>query len=101
MPPQGLIFYDGDKLPENLAALDAKVICIPARQIADNLGAAKAANMVLLGALLEQTKCLSAEVALAAMESKMRQTDLAEINRKALLAGREFIAGRSCRCDFG
>lgn len=95
VPPQGLIFYDGDKLPENLAALDAKVICIPARQIADNLGAAKAANMVLLGALLEQTKCLSAEVALAAMESKMRQTDLAEINRKALLAGREFIAGRS------
>jgi len=95
VPPQGLIFYDGDMLPENLAALDAKVICIPARQIADNLGAAKAANMVLLGALLEQTKCLSAEVALAAMESKMRQTDLAEINRKALLAGREFIAGRS------
>jgi 2-oxoisovalerate ferredoxin oxidoreductase beta subunit len=89
--PHGLILYDNDKLPENFDLPEAQVICIPAREIADKLGSTKAANMVLLGALLEETDCLSAETAAAAIEEKVKKAELAEINRKGLLAGREFI----------
>jgi 2-oxoisovalerate ferredoxin oxidoreductase beta subunit len=87
----GLIFYDGDRLPENFEFPAARVICVPARKIADKLGSIKAANMVLLGALIEETHCLSLGATAAAIESKVKKTDFVEINRKALIAGREFI----------
>ena len=89
--PHGLIFYNQERLPENFELPEARVICIPAQDIADKLGSTKAANMVLLGALLEETDCLSPETAAAVIEEKVRKPEFIEINRKALQAGREFI----------
>ena len=89
--PQGLILYNRETLPEDFAAPEARVVCIPASEIADKLGSTKAANMVLLGALLEETGCLTAETALRAMEEKVKRTELLETNRKALEAGRQFV----------
>jgi 2-oxoisovalerate ferredoxin oxidoreductase beta subunit len=89
--PHGLILYDHEKLPENFQPPDANVICIPATKIADKLGSTKAANMVLLGALLEETGCLSPETTVTAIEEKVKKVALLEINRKALQAGRDFI----------
>ena len=89
--PQGLIFYNRDTLPADFAAPEARVVCIPASEIADKLGSTKAANMVLLGALLEETGCLEAETALRAIEEKVKKPELLETNRKALEAGRRFV----------
>jgi 2-oxoisovalerate ferredoxin oxidoreductase beta subunit len=89
--PHGLILYNHERLPENFEAPEANVICIPAQDIADKLGSTKAANMVLLGALLEETDCLSAETAATVIEEKVKKAAFIEINRMALLAGREFI----------
>jgi Pyruvate/2-oxoacid:ferredoxin oxidoreductase gamma subunit len=66
-------------------------VCIPASEIADKLGSAKAANMVLLGALLEATECLEADSALAVVVEKVNNASLLEVNRNALGAGRQFI----------
>jgi 2-oxoisovalerate ferredoxin oxidoreductase beta subunit len=87
----GLIFYNREQLPEDFAAPQARVFCLSATEIADRLGAGKVANVVLLGALLEKTKCLSLETAVAVLEAKVRNPQLLELDRQALTAGREFV----------
>ena len=69
----------------------AKIICIPASEMADKLGSTKAANVVLMGALLEETECLSPQTARAALESRVKKVELLDVNRKALEAGRKYI----------
>jgi Pyruvate/2-oxoacid:ferredoxin oxidoreductase gamma subunit len=89
--PGGLILYSSDGLPENFAMPLADVICVPASQIADKLGSAKATNIVMLGALLAETDCLSRESALRVLEAKVKDSTLLEIDRQALAAGWEFV----------
>ena len=87
----GVILYNREALPGNFAQPQARVICIPASEIADKLGSTKAANIVLLGALLEETECLAPQTALGLIETKLKKIELLEINRQALAAGRQFI----------
>ena len=91
VPAEGLVLYNHGSLPSDFTPPEAHVICVPASEIADKLGSAKAANMVLMGALLEETECLAASTALGAIEDKVKKVALLEINRKALEAGRDFI----------
>jgi Pyruvate/2-oxoacid:ferredoxin oxidoreductase gamma subunit len=67
------------------------VICIPASEIADRLGSAKVANVVMMGALLEETEALSTKTAIGVIESKIRRVELLETNRKALESGQQFV----------
>ena len=90
VPPGGLILYNRDALPADFAA-SARVICIPASQIADELGSAKVANVVMMGALLEETECLSSSTAMSVIQAKVKKTELLETNRKALQRGHDFI----------
>jgi Pyruvate/2-oxoacid:ferredoxin oxidoreductase gamma subunit len=92
--PGGLILYNSERLPEDLPESPARVICIPASEIADKLCSPKAANIVLLGALLEETECLAPETALSLIETKLKKVELQEINRQALAAGKNFIDSR-------
>ncbi|MGA8539140.1 MAG: 2-oxoacid:acceptor oxidoreductase family protein, partial [Terriglobales bacterium] len=87
----GVILYNGATLPADIYAPDAQVICIPASEIADKLGSTKATNLVMMGALLEETECLAPGTALSVLEDKVKKLDLLEIDRKALAAGRRFI----------
>jgi 2-oxoisovalerate ferredoxin oxidoreductase beta subunit len=87
----GVILYNGASLPADFSAPEVQVVSIPAAEIADKLGSAKAANIVLMGALLEETECLAPGTALSVLEDKVKKLDLLEIDRKALTAGRLFI----------
>jgi 2-oxoisovalerate ferredoxin oxidoreductase beta subunit len=87
----GLILYNRESLPQDFAAAQARVICLPASEIADKLGSAKVANVVMLGALLEETECLSPETAMAVIETMVRKPALMKMNREALETGRGFI----------
>ena len=89
--PDGIILYNQERLPADFELPEAKVICIPASEIADKLGSTKTANIVMMGALLEETECLAPETALGVIEDKVKKVALLETNRKALAAGREFI----------
>jgi 2-oxoisovalerate ferredoxin oxidoreductase beta subunit len=89
--PKGLILYCCDTLPADFEMPPARVICIPASEIADKLGSTKAANIVLMGALLEETECLAPETAIRVMEDRVKKAALLEINRQALEAGGRFI----------
>ncbi len=92
--PDGLILYNRESLPEDFESPRAQVVCLPASEIADKLGSAKVANMVMMGALLEETEILLPASALGVIESKVRRVELLEANRKALEAGRQFIDSR-------
>jgi 2-oxoisovalerate ferredoxin oxidoreductase beta subunit len=87
----GLILYNGASLPADFAAPGVHLVAIPAAEMADKLGSAKAANIVMMGALLEETECLAPGTALSVLEDKVKKLDLLEIDRKALSAGRVFI----------
>ena len=67
------------------------MFAIPAAEIADRLGSTKAANIVMLGALPEETECLAPGTAFSVLEDKVNKLDLLEVDRKALTAGRLFI----------
>ena len=60
-----------------------------AEQLADELGEPRAANIVLLGALLEATGLLHEQDVIAALERKVKSERWLEIDRRALLRGRE------------
>jgi 2-oxoisovalerate ferredoxin oxidoreductase beta subunit len=87
----GLILYNRDSLPPDFEAPKARVVCIPASEMADRLGSAKVANVIMMGALLEETEALCPATALGVIETKVRRVELLETNRKALEAGRQFI----------
>ncbi len=87
----GLILYNRDRLPDDFSAPQARIVCLPAAQIADKLGSTKVTNIVMMGALLEETECLSAATAMGVLETKIKKVDLLELDRQALDAGRRFI----------
>lgn len=87
VPPDGLILYNAAKLPEGFAKPAARVLTLPAADIADKLGSAKAGNVVMLGALLRSTGCLQSSTALEVLEIKVKDSRLLELDRHALDAG--------------
>jgi 2-oxoisovalerate ferredoxin oxidoreductase beta subunit len=89
--PGGLIFYNRSETPENFSAPQARVLCVPASEIADLLGSAKAANIVMLGALLQETGCLQEATARAVLDASVKNQALLELDRRALAAGADFI----------
>lgn len=91
VPPGGLILYNGCKLPPEFDLPEAKVICIPASEIADKLGSTRTANIVMMGALLEETECLAPETALGVIQDKVKKIALLQTNRNALAAGQAYI----------
>lgn len=89
--PGGVILYNAHNVPEGFQAQGVQVICIPASEMADKLGSTKATNIVMMGALLEETECLSAATAMGVIQDKVKKVALLEVNRNALGAGRQFI----------
>ena len=87
----GVILYNGSSIPADFRTPAAQVVSIPAAEIADKLGSTKAANIVMMGALLEETECLAPGTALSVLEDKVKKLDLLEIDRQALTAGRHFV----------
>jgi Pyruvate/2-oxoacid:ferredoxin oxidoreductase gamma subunit len=89
--PGGLILYNRDRVADDFALPQTRVICIPASQIADKLGSTKITNIVLMGALLQETECLLPATAMGVLEAKIKKLDLLELDRQALDAGRNFV----------
>jgi Pyruvate/2-oxoacid:ferredoxin oxidoreductase gamma subunit len=83
------VFYNGTAVPEECRRDDVQVVARPFTQLADELGEPRAGNIVLLGALLEATGLLSEQEVLSALERLVESERWLEIDRRALLRGRE------------
>jgi 2-oxoisovalerate ferredoxin oxidoreductase beta subunit len=89
--PGGLILYNADKLPADFKVTHARAICIPVSEMADQIGSAKVANVIMLGALLEETGCLPTDTAIDVLEHSVKNKKLLELDRKAIAAGRDYV----------
>jgi 2-oxoisovalerate ferredoxin oxidoreductase beta subunit len=87
----GIILYNDRRLPEDLKFEGVTVACVPANEIADQIGSPKVANVVMMGAVLEATDCLPFTTAQEVLSGMVKNRKLAEMNEKALQAGRNYL----------
>lgn len=86
--PGGWVIYNGDVFPEECAREDVHVLAMPFTEIANELGDKRAANMVMLGALLEMTGALPQASIDAALKRLVKNQRWIDLDEKALSRGR-------------
>jgi 2-oxoisovalerate ferredoxin oxidoreductase beta subunit len=89
--PGGWIIYNGETFPAEYAREDVHVLALPFTHIADELGDARAANMVMLGALLEVAKDLPQASVDAALRRLVKSPRWFELDERAIARGRELL----------
>jgi 2-oxoisovalerate ferredoxin oxidoreductase beta subunit len=87
--PGGWVLYNGDSFPSDCERADVNVLALPFTQIADELGDARAANMVMLGALLEISYALPQASVDAALNRLVKNKKWVELDERALEMGRQ------------
>jgi len=87
----GLIIYDDSLIDRKPVRDDVDIIPIPATKLADELGNTKAANMVIVGALITVKEIMSQQIILDSLGDVLKRKNLVELNQKAILRGAEYI----------
>jgi Pyruvate/2-oxoacid:ferredoxin oxidoreductase gamma subunit len=91
VPQGGWILYNGDAYPADCERDGVHVLAHPFTQAADELGNARAGNMVMLGALLEITGALQQANIDAALHRMVKNPRWMELNHRALARGRKLF----------
>ena len=86
--PGGWIFYNGEAIPEDCRADGVHALALPFTQIANELGDARASNMVMLGSVLEMTGALPQESVDAALHRLVHSARWLELDVRAIERGR-------------
>jgi 2-oxoglutarate ferredoxin oxidoreductase subunit gamma len=91
LAPGGNLIYNASLTTRTSGRGDICAVAIPASDIAAKLGDGRLLNMVMLGALLEQTGVLPLEVVGRAIEDHLpaRHRGLLDLNKRALRRGME------------
>jgi 2-oxoisovalerate ferredoxin oxidoreductase beta subunit len=91
VPAGGWILYNGESFPVDCEQKDVRVLARPFTEIANELGNARAGNMVMLGALLEIIGVLREVNIDAALKRLVKNPRWTELNQRALQRGRELL----------
>ena len=99
--PGGWVIYNGAALPEGYDRKDIHVLVRDFTREADALGDPRAANMVVLGAVLEISGALPQESVDAALRHCVKNPRWVELDERALQRGRELfrMTGEEVRCE--
>jgi 2-oxoisovalerate ferredoxin oxidoreductase beta subunit len=89
--PGGWILYNGETFPADCAREDVHVLARSFMQAADELGDARAGNMVMLGVLLEITAVLPEASIDAALRRLVKNAKWMALDERALARGREIL----------
>ena len=91
--PGGLCISNATLISIKLPRSDVREFRIPAGEIAEAAGSLRSANMVILGAFAAATGAVSLDTLQQTVENitAKKRKDLADMNRKAILAGYEFV----------
>ena len=91
--PNGLLLINSSLIDKTSTRTDVRQFAIPANEIAIELGDARVANMVMLGAFLGASQALSLDSVMAALEKKLpaHRRNLLPMNRLALERGGSLI----------
>ena len=87
--PGGWILYNGESYPEDCLRVDVHVLARQFTHVADELGEARAGNMVMLGALLEIAAVLPEASVDDALRHLVKHPKWVELDERALARGRE------------
>jgi 2-oxoisovalerate ferredoxin oxidoreductase beta subunit len=87
--PGGWVIYNGDTFPEDCERGDVKVLALNFTRGANELGDPRAANMVMLGALLEISGGLPQASIDAALRRMVKSDRWYQLDQRALARGRE------------
>jgi 2-oxoisovalerate ferredoxin oxidoreductase beta subunit len=85
--PGGVIVYNSTLIANAPTRTDVEVLAVPATAIADELGEARSANLVMLGAYLAHTGMFSQAEIDATMEATLKRAAMVELNRQAIARG--------------
>lgn len=92
LEPGGTLVYDSSIIPaEKVAGIDAKVIPVPAGDIALEIGSVRAANIVVMGALIGATDVVPSEAFAGIIEKKFakKSEEVRRLNAVAFSRGLE------------
>ncbi|MGD0891635.1 MAG: 2-oxoacid:acceptor oxidoreductase family protein [Terracidiphilus sp.] len=89
--PGGWILYNGDTIPAECTREDVHILARSFTQIAAGLGDPRAANMVMLGVLLEATNVLPDASIDAALRRLIHNPKWVELDQRALTLGRDLL----------
>jgi 2-oxoisovalerate ferredoxin oxidoreductase beta subunit len=87
--PGGWVLYNGDTFPEDCERDDINVLALNFTRAANKLGDPRAANMVMLGALLEISGGLPQASIDAALRRLVKSDPWFQLDQRALARGRE------------
>ncbi len=89
--PGGVLVVNSSLVPRRSEREEIRVVYVPANTIAEELGSARMANVVCLGALVEVLGTVTVEQVEAALDAHLpaRKRDLLELNKQALRRGAE------------
>ncbi|RMF26065.1 MAG: 2-oxoacid:ferredoxin oxidoreductase subunit gamma [Chloroflexi bacterium] len=89
--PGGVLVVNSSLVPRRSEREEIQVVYVPANTIAEELGSARMANVVCLGALVEVLGIVTVEQVEAALDAHLpaRKRDLLELNKQALRRGAE------------
>jgi 2-oxoisovalerate ferredoxin oxidoreductase beta subunit len=89
--PEGLVFYNDAACPEDCRRADVSILSAPFTQWADELGSARASNMVMLGALLERAHVPFESQVTEVLRRLVSSSKWLEIDLAAVARGRQAV----------
>lgn len=87
----GLLIMDTDLIHRPVERTDIEVVRIPAQTVAERIGSKKAANMILLGALVQRTGMVSLEELLQSIANHSKK-EYFPFNKRAVDEGAKLVA---------
>ena len=89
----GTVFLNSSIIESRPSRVDVLVYAVPCGDMAHDMGNIRVANTIMMGAFIKKTDIIPAEIYLKSLESIMgsKKKSVAEINRKAFMAGFDFI----------
>lgn len=92
--PGGWILYNTSLIGRKVTRTDVNVVEVPANNIAEEVGSAKTANMVMLGAFVKKIGTVKLESLLAALDVQLegKNEKIMNLNREAMKRGAQ-LAG--------
>lgn len=91
--PGGWIFYNTSLIDRKVERDDVNVVDVQANDIAEDVGTARAANMVMLGAFTGKLGTIKFETLLGALDAQLhgKSDSVMEMNREAMRRGAALV----------
>jgi 2-oxoglutarate ferredoxin oxidoreductase subunit gamma len=88
----GILFLNSSLIDIEVSRGDIEVVSIPANAAAEELGSARSANMIMLGAFTKKSNLVSMDSIVKGLRTALKNKQkLIAINRKALTVGYEMV----------